>query len=165
MNSNKPVGVNNNYISSRDVVITPTLISAASRSDTTRELYLSESTLMDLAISAAPQSNTLATNSSSLETILQQLQFRLFESNIASANFELKRVNALNPQTNSLAGVRDKSAQTLSFSLSSRSEDNGIIDGTVEYQIMISNIVPVDAARNTSAHLIMDASKADAIIF
>jgi hypothetical protein len=127
----------------------------------TGSLQLTKSDIAEFSISAVDHNNTTqAAPGSDLDTILEQLQFRVAAGNIDSATpptFVLSRDNPLNASTNDLIGSWDAVMGLLTFDLSPWANDNAIINGTVDFTVTIENITELNPSNDTNILLTLEA--------
>jgi hypothetical protein len=103
-----------------------------------------------------------------LDTLLEQLQFRVAQGNIDSTTpptFILSRENPVNSNTNDLVGTWDPLLGLLTFDLSPWANHNAIIDGTVDFTVSVENIVELNASNDTNILLTLEAGNDQAVIF
>lgn len=111
---------------------------------------------------------TLASPGEELETVLNDFTFKLFTSNITSADYTLKRVNPVNSTANEIVWVvvwNTLTFSNLETTAGTWNAANAEIDGTIEYTIVVTNIVETNAASDTSLSLSFDAGITDSVTY
>ncbi len=168
MNSGQPVWVTNNYLSSKQVIVTPALINITMDNRDTA-LFLGKSDIAEFTVTSVDNDNsTQSAPGWDIDTLLQSLEFRVFQWNIDSATpptFILSRNSALNSSNNSLVWTWDDVANTLVFDLASWSNDNAIINGSASYTVSVENITELNTSFDTTLQLTLSAGNPQAVVF
>lgn len=168
------VGGDSDTVASQSFSVVPVLISNVVASNTNCvssacTLNLTTTDTAKFKVTALNTTNTTqAAPGTALETVLNDLTFELTTSNVSGAVYKLQRINATNTANNAITG--SVSGQTLTFanletSAGSWSADNAEIDGTVEFKIVVSNVVETNAAVDTEISLSFDTGTPTSVVY